>query len=162
MANPRRVTNSFAPINQPFDPNRDDMFVAHDPLAIAHAIYSPCPFQRGYQSSPNEDFNGWKVQTRRFGIETEGSLTRGFCVVDRREMGNAKRGSNKAAHDEEAKQKDEDLNSISSHFKAAKTQVAAAPTKNQHHQPTDGEWDVVVASPGVDWFAQIFCSALGV
>lgn len=160
MANPRKVTNSFAPIDKDFDPIRDDMFVAHDPLAIAHAIYSLSPFERGYQSNPDQDLNGWRIQARRFGIETEGSLTRGHCVVDRREMGNAKKGSNKA-HDEERKQ-NEDSNSITSYSKAAQTQVAAAPTRDQHHQPTDGEWDVVIASPGSDWFAQIFCSALGV
>jgi inosine-uridine nucleoside N-ribohydrolase len=139
MGNPRKHTNSFAPVNLPFDPARDDLFVAHDPLAIAHAMYCPSFYQRGSykQTVTDGTFEGWKIKTRCFGIETEGTLTRGMCVVDRRQLGKAKKGMNKAQED-------------------------SSKDTSQEEEPTDGEWDVVVDSPGPDWFADIFCSALGI
>lgn len=158
MRNPRKRTNSYAPVDLAFDPNRDDLFVAHDPVAIAHAMYCPSPYQRRAHQQPftSGTFKGWQIKTRRFGIETQGIITRGMCVVDRRQLGNAKKGLNKVH--EEAQQSSEDtaLPSVAS----SKSSTVIPVIKPE--EANDGDWDVVVASPGSDWFTTIFCSALGI
>ena len=74
LRKPRSVTNSFAPPNVPFDPAKYDLFEAHDPLAVAHAIFYT-------------DAELWGDTERPFLVETDGRHTRGFCVVDRRQQG---------------------------------------------------------------------------
>ncbi|KAL4402459.1 purine nucleosidase [Malassezia pachydermatis] len=69
LRKPRAVTNSHAPHDKPFDPSKYDLFEAHDPLAVAHAIFG-------------SDTERWGANPRQFLIETEGQLTRGFCVVE--------------------------------------------------------------------------------
>lgn len=156
------MTNSLADPKLPFDPKTDDMFVAHDPLAVAHAIYCPSPVERrSLQQQSNgvgSTFNGWSIQPRRFGVETEGSLTRGFCVTDRRRLGSRKKGISELDREASSQQPD----SISSVATAKQPQASTAPAKEEHRQPSDGEWDVIVASPGIDWFARLFCAAMGV
>lgn len=66
---PRSVTNSFAPKGVPFDAEKYDLFECHDPLAVAHAMY--------HGIHP-----GWDSAQRPFLVESEGELTRGFCVVE--------------------------------------------------------------------------------
>lgn len=69
LRKPRSVTNSFAPKGLPFDPDKYDLFECHDPLAVAHAMYHGI-------------HEGWSSTPRPFLIESEGELTRGFCVVE--------------------------------------------------------------------------------
>lgn len=69
LRKPRSVTNSFAPPEVTFDASVYDLFEAHDPLAVAHAIFC-------------ESADGWKVTARPFLVESEGKLTRGYCVVE--------------------------------------------------------------------------------
>ncbi len=66
MRHPRQVTNSFAPPDA-FEPHLHDNFIAHDPLAVVHAIF------------PNEN---WAYQAREFLMETEGKYTRGMCIIE--------------------------------------------------------------------------------
>lgn len=40
---------------------------------------------------------------------------------------------------------------------AAATTISSKP---EGERPTNGSWDVVIASPGVQWFADLFCKAL--
>jgi hypothetical protein len=153
LANPRKVTNSFVPEDESFDPTKHDMFQAHDPLAVAHAIHCPSPHQRGSLQKQyiDDTFDGWNIKTRRFGIETEGTLTRGYCVVDRRNLGKArKKGANMV--DVEKSEQGEEVPGDTTG--SVNTEILKAPA-------TDGQWDVVISSPGIDWFAKTFCSALG-
>lgn len=69
LQNPRAFSNNLGGDN--FDPELHDQFQAHDPLAVAHAIFATA-------------VSGWISTPRDFLIETEGRLTRGMCVVDRR------------------------------------------------------------------------------
>jgi hypothetical protein len=45
-----------------------------------------------------------------------------------------------------------------------KESVKIAPQKNgkEEEKPTKGAWDVLVASPGIEWFGEQFCKALNV
>lgn len=84
------------------------------------------------------------MRKRALGIETHGVLTRGMCVVDRRP--GEKAGTHKAEDEhEEHPDKKKEANGAE--------EVAL---------PREAEIDVVVDSPGVDWFEKIFCEALGV
>lgn len=97
------MTNSFAPPGEPFDPKRHDLFQAHDPLAVAHAIFTG-PSTLRFHSTPSSpdslledghrrtDEYGWEYCQRQFAIETEGAITRGMCVVDRRNHGKTHKG----------------------------------------------------------------------
>jgi uncharacterized protein YciW len=101
------MTNSYAPHGLPFSAERDDLFQAHDPLAVAHACFAPSEAGRGGEAyhqylegeqqqqhsqsgSPSgvregeerEDSTGWIYSERRFAIEAEGKLTRGMCIVE--------------------------------------------------------------------------------
>lgn len=69
LLKPRSVTNSFAPKGVPFDAGKYDLFECHDPLAVAHAMYHGL-------------HDGWGSTQRPFLVESEGELTRGFCVVE--------------------------------------------------------------------------------
>lgn len=83
LTSPRRATNSYASPDEPFDPSVYDLFQAHDPLAVAHAMFCPSTAQRAQKADAIDDhFEGWHLRTRPFGIETDGALTRGFCVVE--------------------------------------------------------------------------------
>lgn len=73
LQGPRTFNNGLVPPGVAFDPEKHDQFQAHDPLAIAHAIFAPA--------------GGWVSTPRAFLVETEGKRVRGMCVVDRR--GNA-------------------------------------------------------------------------
>lgn len=87
------MTNSYAPPHLPFDPARDDLFQAHDPLAVAHACFASRDGGGGksYHGDKNkvieendrrQDGAGWQYQERRFAMEAEGQRTRGMCVVE--------------------------------------------------------------------------------
>jgi inosine-uridine nucleoside N-ribohydrolase len=66
LRHPRKVTNSFAAPGT-YQPQLHDNFVAHDPLAVAHAIFAS---------------EAWVSTPREFKLETEGKYTRGMCVVE--------------------------------------------------------------------------------
>lgn len=68
LSHPRSVVNGYA-APEDFNPDIHDLFEAHDPLAVAHALF--------HTSDSN-----WKHETRSFRIETDGQLTRGFCIVE--------------------------------------------------------------------------------
>ncbi|WFC95298.1 hypothetical protein MBRA1_001945 [Malassezia brasiliensis] len=138
LRKPRAVTNSFAPPDVTFDASKYDLFQAHDPLAVAHAI---CP----------ED-PGWKWEERPFLVETEGKLTRGFCVVDRRNHGAAVKGRNKAEIEEARGPTNE-------HGLDSEPE-----TKKQKTAPLIPEVPlvkVVNQTPGIPWFAKMFLERLG-
>lgn len=54
-----------------------DAMEMHDPVAIWYAI----------ENAPKQVGEGWAVAGREFGVERQGELTRGMCVVDRRGTG---------------------------------------------------------------------------
>ncbi|KDN53188.1 nucleoside hydrolase [Tilletiaria anomala UBC 951] len=84
LSQPRTVMNSFAPPDA-FDPQLHDNFIAHDPLAVAYAIFGSMP--------------GWQTQERVFKMEIDGSITRGMCVIDRRGYHKSSAGENQAMKD---------------------------------------------------------------
>lgn len=119
LRGPRAFNNSLAPPGQTPVAAKFDQFQAHDPLAVAHAIFSPD--------------GGWVSTQRSFRIETQGRLTRGMCVVDRR---SGAESDDKGGHNR-----------------------ADEPAPAGHHPfPVK----VVTASPGIDWFARLFTSRLGI
>lgn len=76
------MTNSYVPKHL-FDPELHDNFQAHDPLAVAHAIFGLQNDEQSRPSTENEaHFNGWKVVQREFEIEYQGDRTRGMCIVE--------------------------------------------------------------------------------
>lgn len=74
LARPRQVTNTLAP---PEGETSNDLFVAHDPLAVAYAIFNDPSL-----SPTSGSRAGWKTTLRKFRMETDGKLTRGMCVVE--------------------------------------------------------------------------------
>ncbi|CEH16383.1 Predicted inosine-uridine preferring nucleoside hydrolase [Ceraceosorus bombacis] len=154
LKRPRQVTNSFAPAGRDFDASIDDMFVAHDPIAVAHACFcsssgsasrnASSKETRSYASQNRPEFDGeWSMRVRRFGIECEGELTRGCCVVDRRASVNSAQGN--VDPKDASLGKDEELD------------------EDQKRPDTrEGDVHVVQQSPGCAWFSNIFCDALGV
>lgn len=66
------------------DKEKFDNFQAHDPLAMAHAIFCPSAVERQQTLSDpiNGTFADWAIRTRTFGMETDGYLTRGQCVIE--------------------------------------------------------------------------------
>lgn len=40
--------------------------------------------------------------------------------------------------------------------------VASKEDEQTEEKPTKGAWDVLVASPGIDWFGEQLCKALNV
>lgn len=106
LTHPRKMTNSYAPYGLPFSAERDDLFQAHDPLAVAHACFAPSEAGKGgeayhqyheylegqqiqngaslgvQEGEQREDSTGWVYMERRFAVEAEGKLTRGMCIVE--------------------------------------------------------------------------------
>ena len=133
LRKPRAVTNSFAPRDVPFDPSKYDLFEAHDPLAVGYAIFG---------------FNGgWGTTQRQFQIETDGRLTRGFCVVDRRNLGDTYTGRNKA--DVEAQQGPTDEHGIEGSSQVENPVQRGPPSVT-----------VVTQSPGSAWFGDMLLNRL--
>ena len=160
------MTNSYAPTESPFDPTRYDLFQAHDPLAVAHACFASRTQVEDYHSIPaaaiepderRSDKSGWEYQERHFAVETEGTLTRGMCVVDRREHGGAKRkvaGKSRAqlVAEEQAREAAAAKGEHVEH-KVQEDQAAAA---------LPGLVSVVTESPAQGkWFPDVFCWSLG-
>ncbi|WFD43863.1 hypothetical protein MPSI1_002528 [Malassezia psittaci] len=137
LRKPRAVTNSFAPPEVTFDASRYDLFQAHDPLAVAHAIFADTP--------------GWDSVERPFLVETEGKLTRGFCVVDRRNHGAAVKGRNKAEIEQVRGPANEHGLSEDQDKKSASGPVI----------PEVPMIRVVTRTPGIAWFADKFLERLG-
>lgn len=149
LTHPRAFTNNLVAPEE-FHPDQHDLFEAHDPLAVAHAVFAPMP------ASGSVDGNGWKHAPRRFQIETSGDLTRGFCVVDRRFTGTGqgssrKRGGNRAEDAEEQLQHTIDKVDAPLHPKSIE-----APDESQI-----GLVDEVTGTPGIDWFANMFLERIG-
>ncbi|CAO1618204.1 unnamed protein product [Parajaminaea phylloscopi] len=153
LKHPRKMTNSYAPSHLPFDPLRDDLFQAHDPLAVAHACFSHADAAELYHGDHKavveeyerrSDEHGWQYQERRFCVESEGSVTRGMCVVDRRAHGTkatSRSGRSRAETEADAENGHIDV------------------------EVRDGEpglVSVVTASPlEGKWFEDVFCWSLG-
>ncbi|WFD37987.1 uncharacterized protein MJAP1_000935 [Malassezia japonica] len=141
LRKPRSVTNSFAPPEVTFDASVHDLFEAHDPLAVAHAIFC-------------ESAEGWKVSARPFLVESEGKLTRGFCVVDRRNHGASVQGRNKAEIEE-------------AHGPA--NEHGLEPAKKKRAMEKDEApallgvplINIVTETPGIPWFSDMFLERLG-
>lgn len=135
MRKPRAVTNACAG-DEPFDPAKHDLFEGHDPLAVAHAIaYSP-------------DAPGWEVVEREFQVETEGRLTRGLCVVDRRNHGATYGGRNKA-----------ELEAV----RGPRNEHAVAEQHDDEPPKTDAaRVKVVTRTPGSEWFGRMLLTSLGI
>lgn len=150
------MTNSYAPDHLPFDASRDDLFQAHDPLAVAHACFAHVGAAEHYhgkielsstEDETRSDHHGWTYQERRFAVETEGTITRGMCVVDRR------------AHGKKA--------TTRSGKSRAETEADAENAGQEELLLDDnggvpGLISVVTGSPlGGKWFEDVFCWSLG-
>ncbi|EST07736.1 Inosine/uridine-preferring nucleoside hydrolase domain protein [Kalmanozyma brasiliensis GHG001] len=147
LTHPRAFTNNLVAPEE-FHPDQHDLFQAHDPLAIAHAIFAPMP------ASGSMDGKRWKHTPRRFQIETSGDLTRGFCVVDRRFTGSGssrKIGGNRA-EDAEA---EEELHVIEN------ADVPVHRKKQKTDESQIGLVDEVTRTPGIEWFAKMFLERIG-
>ena len=142
LRKPRSVTNSFAPPNVPFDPAKYDLFEAHDPLAVAHAIFYT-------------DAELWGDTERPFLVETDGRHTRGFCVVDRRQQGEEYDGRNKAEVEAERGPKNEYGLSSSS------TTPAKRKADDKPVTPPVPTTRVVTKTPGSAWFEHLMLGRLG-
>jgi len=142
LRKPRSVTNSFAPPNVPFDPAKYDLFEAHDPLAVAHAIFYT-------------DAELWGDAERPFLVETDGRHTRGFCVVDRRQQGEEYDGRNKAEVEAERGPKNEYGLSSSS------TTPAKRKADDKPVTPPVPTTRVVTKTPGSAWFEHLMLGRLG-
>lgn len=183
LAHPRKMTNSFIPRGQPFDPARDDLFQAHDPLAVAHVCFASqdtVDYHAEPSSSTDEwqkrsDHFGWSYQERRFLVESEGEITRGMCVVDRRLHGisEGKRAGKSRAKDTESYNESTVegatargiAHPISSTDPEQQTNGSATSNGVEHDEEgVPGLISVVTDSPGTgsEWFAELFCASLGV
>lgn len=149
LTHPRAFTNNMVAPEE-FHPDQHDLFQAHDPLAVAHAIFAPLP------STGSIDGDGWKHTPRRFQIETWGDLTRGFCVVNRRFTGKGssrKTGGNRA---EDAEKEQKDLHIIEN------PDIPVHPTEAKDGQESQiGLVDKVTITPGAQWFAKMFLERIG-
>lgn len=138
LRKPRAVTNSFAPPEVTFDATKYDLFEAHDPLAVAHAIF--------------RDHPGWRPVDRAFVVETDGKHTRGFCVVDRRKHGAAVKGRNKAEIEEVHGPSNEH----------GLDQIAQKPSNEKPRSLASvPEVKMVSETPGIPWFADVFLERIG-
>ena len=154
LRKPRAVTNSFAPKGVSFDAAKYDLFEAHDPLAVAHAIFCT-------------DTKLWSCTSRPFLIETEGRLTRGFCVVDRRQHGEEYGGRNKA--DVEAARGPQDEHALPTTTTTPSKRKAdaddgeqgAKEQKNRDAPLPLPHIDVVTQTPGSAWFEDLMLGRLG-
>lgn len=141
MRKPRAVTNSFAEPGEPFDATKYDLFEAHDPLAVAHAVFY----------DPNDAASAWQSTPRDFLIETDGRLTRGMCVVDRRKHGTKYQGRNKAELEEATGPHNEHGLTNEREAKRAKTEAPV---------PGGGGVQVLAETPGSAWFADLLLDRL--
>lgn len=151
LTHPRAFTNNLVAPEE-FHPDKHDLFQAHDPLAVAHAVFAPMP------SSGSVDDDGWKHTKRQFQIETSGELTRGFCVVDRRFTGKGssrKTGGNRA---EDAEQAEKELHTIENPTIPVHPAAEAGKAAKESQI---GLVDEVTATPGADWFAKMFLERIG-
>ena len=150
LTHPRAFTNNMVAPEE-FHPDQHDLFQAHDPLAVAHAIFTPLP------STGSIDADGWTHTPRRFQIETSGDLTRGFCVVDRRFTGKGssrKTGGNRA---EDAEKEEKKMHTIENPDIPVHPDAAA---KGEDESPI-GLVDEVTGTPGAAWFAKMFLERIG-
>ncbi|CAO1616707.1 unnamed protein product [Sympodiomycopsis kandeliae] len=164
LKHPRKMTNSYAPPGEPFNPARDDLFQAHDPLAVAHAIFTgPSTIQ--YHATQSDrlddgdcrtDEREWEYQERQFAIEAEGTITRGMCVVDRRSHGKTHKGrSGKSRAENEHDAEDKLVPAKRSAEEGA--EANGRPTV----EPVPGLVSVVTESPlHGKWFEEIFSWSL--
>ncbi|SPO23291.1 related to Inosine-uridine preferring nucleoside hydrolase [Ustilago trichophora] len=150
LTHPRAFTNNMVAPEE-FHPDQHDLFEAHDPLAVAHAIFAPLP------SKGSIDGDGWKHTPRRFQIETSGDLTRGFCVVDRRFTGKGssrKTGGNRA--EDAGKEQKTGLHIIEN------PDIPVHPTEAEEGEESQiGLVDEVTITPGAEWFAKMFLERIG-
>lgn len=159
------MTNSYAPPGEPFNPARDDLFQAHDPLAVAHAIFAG-PSTLSFHSTPahhldegetRTDEHGWEHSQRHFTVESEGVLTRGMCVVDRRSHGKTHKGragKSRAEHEHDA----EDKLIPAKRAAEEEQQTIGRPIV----EPAPGLVSVVTESPlHGRWFEDLFSWSLG-
>lgn len=155
LTHPRAFTNNMVAPEE-FHPDQHDLFQAHDPLAVAHAIFCPMP---GADSAAQTD-HGWTHSERRFQIETSGELTRGFCVVDRRFVG--ANSSRKAGHNR-AEDADDGVNGLhvieNPDIPVHKSAQPDKPAMSD--EPQVGLVDEVTGTPGTQWFAQMFLERIG-
>ena len=146
LRKPRSVTNSFAPEGEPFDASKYDLFQAHDPLAVAHAIFC----------DPADASSGWSTLPREFVVETDGRHTRGFCVVDRRNHGKTYAGRNKAEVEEEQGP---------THEHALEAEPASKRTKTQDSGTPKGvgvpRIEMVTQTPGSAWLEDMILERMG-
>lgn len=140
LRKPRAVTNAQAPSHRPFDKSLDDLFEAHDPLAVAHAIF-------------HTDTSQWGTTPREFLVETEGRLTRGFCVVDRRHLSDAFAGRLKT-------DVEKDMPSANEHGAAAKKSSALDDDNKASGHGAMPSTHVVTQTPGSAWFEDLLLSRL--
>ncbi|PWN54174.1 nucleoside hydrolase [Violaceomyces palustris] len=177
LTHPRMVTNNFADPGK-FDPEIHDLFHAHDPLAVAHAIFVP-------PGKSCEDVRGWRDEVRSFVVEAEGQLTRGFCVVDRRGgKADSGYGKNRAESDPDSNpslRKEEQegggdqgdrIITISPEEQMIRKKQrltsgnSKTTTKTNGHATSKtstgvGAVRVVTETPGKEWFADMFLGRLG-
>ncbi|CBQ72004.1 related to Inosine-uridine preferring nucleoside hydrolase [Sporisorium reilianum SRZ2] len=147
LTHPRAFTNNLVAPEE-FHPDQHDLFQAHDPLAVAHAVFAPMP------ASGSMDGHGWKHAPRRFQIETSGDLTRGFCVVDRRFTGKGsarKTGANRAEDADKEQHTIENVD-VPVHPKSDDEAADESPI---------GLVDEVTGTPGIEWFAKMFLERIG-
>lgn len=145
LTHPRAFTNNMVAPEE-FHPDRHDLFEAHDPLAVAHAIFAPMP------ATGSIDGNGWKHTPRRFQIETSGDLTRGFCVVDRRFTG---KGSSRKTGGNRAEDAERKLHTIES------PDVPVHRKVEEVDESQVGLVDEVTGTPGAEWFSKMFLERIG-
>lgn len=155
LTHPRAFTNNMVAPEE-FHPDKHDLFEAHDPLAVAHAIFA---------AFPGSDAKGWKHEPRRFQIETSGDLTRGFCVVDRRFTGKGssrKSGGNRAEDAEQEHEQKKKQHTIEN----PDVPVHPSTDSTVGHLEKDNETqiglvDEVTGTPGQEWFADMFLERIG-
>lgn len=148
LTQPRSFTNNMVAPEE-FKPDQHDLFQAHDPLAIAHAIFVPV-------GGPIPTTDGWKHTSQCFQIETSGDLTRGFCVIDRRQSSRNRRVGENRAEDALKKSNDHAHRNLDSYEHERSTAGA-----NGTYVSQSGWIDQVTGTPGKDWFANMFLERLG-
>ncbi|SNX83085.1 related to Inosine-uridine preferring nucleoside hydrolase [Melanopsichium pennsylvanicum] len=153
LTHPRAYTNNLVAPEE-FHPDQHDLFQAHDPVAVAHAIFT----------LPGMDGNGWTHVPRRFQIETSGELTRGFCVIDRRFSGKTK-GTSRKEGGNRAVDAERELHTIENpdvpvhRIQSKKVNGGGGEGEGEGEQV--GLVDEVTTTPGTEWFSQMFLERIG-